>query len=156
MTQCRGLKAQVVLLTAAWILTMMPCFAGAKVPLRSGLKTRVSQFYAAYVSQDWPALLELTAPFVRECDSAEDLRLGWTEDGLVKVLSWRIVDIRYDESYLDEELKVECSGKIYRPEAGALVVTSQLDQKGEEKPQRGDHFLHWVLIEGTWFAVGPE
>ena len=153
---CRRLKGPLSALGVVAILTALPCFAAPKVPLKSALKIRVGQFYAAYIKQDWPALLELMAPFVRECQSAEDFRLGWTEDGPGRVLSWRLVDIDYDPVYVGQEFKVECTGKAYRVDAGAMVVTSQLDQEGEGKPERGENYLRWVLIGGVWFAAGPE
>jgi hypothetical protein len=143
-------------LAAVVILTTVPCFAGPKVPLKSTLKARVGQFYNAYINQDWPALLELMAPFVRERRSSEDLRLGWTEDGLVRVLSWRLVDIEYDPTYVAQKFKVECAGQAYRVDAGGMVVTSQHDQENEERPERGENFLHWVLIGGVWYFAGPE
>ena len=155
-SKCRRFRGSLSILAVVVIFTTLPCFAGPSVPLKSTLKIRVAQFYAASIKQDWPPLLELIAPFVRECQSAGDFRIGWTEDSPNRVLSWRLVDIKYDPSYVGQVFKVECTGQAYRVDAGALVVTSQLDQEAEGKPERGENFLHWVFIGGTWFAAGPE
>ncbi|SRR6266436_3246656 len=147
----RGL---VVALMAMFV--MAPCLAEPKVPFESVLRKRVGQFYAACIKQDWPKLFDMIAPFVRRCDSPEDFRRGWTKDGGAKILSWRLVEITYDANLVGQEFKVDCSGQAYRVAAGASVTISQLDQEGEEKPKRGDNYLKWVLIDGVWFAVGPE
>ena len=138
------------------LLASIPALAGPKVPLKSELKARVGEFYAAYSKRDWAQLRELVAPFVRECSSAAEIRHGWTEDGRVRVLSWKILDVRYDASYVGREFKVECTGQVYRPEAGAVVVVSQLDKQDEDVPTLGKLYFPWVLVGGSWFAAGPE
>jgi hypothetical protein len=131
-------------------------WAQPKVPLKPQLKARVQEFGSAYMKGDWPKLLELTAPFVRECTSAEELREGWATDSPdLKLLSWRLKSIDYDSNYVGEQLHAECTNQTYKVLAGAVVTVSQvIQQEGAE--ERGDNYFTWVLIDSTWFCVGPE
>ena len=152
----RRVYGRILLVALAAMLVTIPYLAEPELPFKSTLKKRVSQFYAAYINHNWPALYELIAPFVRRCESVEDFRRGWTKDSDLTILSWRLVSITSDSEFVGQDFKVDCSGKTYRVEAGASVVTSQLDQQGQEKPERGDAHFTWVLIDGVWFAMGPE
>jgi hypothetical protein len=102
-------------------------------------------------------MLELIAPFVRECTTAEEMREGWTSDlpGF-KLLSCRLKKIEYDSQYVGESFHVKCTGLEYKVDAGALVTMSQVDQEAGGQPKRGENYFHWVLINGTWFCAGPE
>jgi hypothetical protein len=131
-------------------------WAQPKVPLKPQLKARVQEFGSAYMKGDWPALLELMAPFVRECTTADQLRAGWNRDSPTpKLLSWRLKSIDYNSLYVGEQLHVECTNRTYRVQAAAAVTVSQvIEKQGSE--ERGENYFRWVLIDSTWFCVGPD
>jgi len=133
-----------------------PLFAGQRVPKEELLRTRVDQFYKAYVDQNWPLIVRLMTPDVQRCHDPEEIRKGWSEDGLVKVLSWDIQEITKDPAYTNLQRTIDCTGGSYRVKAGAKVRISQLDQKGEDKPERGIIVHIWVFVDGQWLIDGPE
>src|SRR5262245_43940241 len=96
-------------------------WAQPKVPLKPQLKSRVQEFGSAYMKGDWTTLLELMAPFTRECTTADQLREGWTEDSpTLRLLSWRLKSIDYDSMYVGEQLHVECTNRTYKVQAAAV------------------------------------
>ena len=68
-------------------LDSVPSFVGQTVPKEEMLRIRVDQFYKAYVDQNWSLIVRLMTPEVQRCHDPEEIRKGWSEDGLVKVLA---------------------------------------------------------------------
>ena len=152
----RNLAFALLLMTTALIVNTGSTRAEPKVPSKPQLKAKVQEFGSAYMKGDWPTLLELMAPFVRECTTADQLREGWTSDSpTLKLRSWRLKSIDYDNLYVGEQLHVECTNRTYKVQAGAVVTVWQVIEK-EGSEEKGENYFRWVLIDSTWFCVGQE
>jgi len=133
--------------------------ATPKVPKLPELKARVGELFAtnALAPKDrQAAFLKLFPPAVGECAQEDGVQEDFDGDIVggpgVTVLSWNIVKITYDPSYLGHEPREACPGRVYGIESMAHVVVSELGNEGEAQPERVDLDQWWVMVDGIWYA----
>jgi hypothetical protein len=145
----------VVVITWSFILGW-PALAGPKVPQVRALKARVGELQAATVvapAQRVAALMALLPAAERECEQNQPGHDVVNQDSgpESKLMSWKIISITYDSSYIGNEWRDPCPGHSYKVESMAHVVLSQVFQTGDGEPEQEELGELWVLVDGQWY-----
>ncbi len=70
----------------------------------------------------------------------------------LELVDWRITQIEFDLFWLKKNTPFQwCPGKLVRASAGAMVTVEQTDQRPGEAVSKGDSYLPWLYVDGTWY-----
>ena len=127
-------------------------WSSESLPDKGGLKARVNQLHEAIQAPSRDAILSLVVPELLRCELAlEDVLVR--DNTEAQLLSWKILKIRDDDSYLEEEV---CEGEKLHATAGAIVEMVQKWQEPGQPVKKREIKLNWVYVGGVWLFLSVE